>query len=313
MILTINANAGLDIVMFIDRFISGGTMRPTRVVPSVGGKGLDTAVVLRALGAPVQAVSFVAGRNGEILAELVQERGIPTDWIWLEGETRIANVIVETELRRHSHITTPGYTVTLADCRVFKERILQHAAQASWAVMSGTLPGGAPASLYGEITGLLHQAGVRVLIDCFGPPARAALEAVPDIVKMNQAEFRKTFDTQPTGWDEWVRAVREVMDCHHLQNFILTCGEEGLLAFTPQAVYQATTPRMEEVNAAGSGDAVSGTVAYRLSLGDDWEQTLYWAAAAGAAVVLTEGTAECRLEDVLSILPHTSVNELRHE
>jgi 1-phosphofructokinase family hexose kinase len=310
MILTINANAAVDIVMFIERFIPGETMRPTRVVPSVGGKGLDTAVVLQALGAPHKAVSFAAGRNGETLERLLKDRHIDADLIWLEGETRVANVIVETEFNRHSHITTPGYSVTAQDCAVFKERIQQYAAQASWAVIAGSLPGGAPTTLYAEITHLLHQAGCKVLIDCFGQVARDTLPALPDIVKMNREEFCMTFHARPQKQADWVSAVRQEMQRHRIQNFVLTCGKDGILAFTPEAVYRATTPRMLEVNAAGSGDAVSGTIPYRLSLGESWEQALRWSAAAGAAVVLTEGTAECRLADVINIYSQTTVENM---
>lgn len=307
MILTINANAAVDIVFYIDRFISGETMRPTKVVYSVGGKGLDTAVVLQALGAQHKAVSFIAGRNGETLAGLLKERGVEADLVWLDGETRVSNVIVEMGLGRHSHITTFGYTVSPPDCAVFKERIRAHAAEASWAVIAGSLPGGAPPSFYSDITRLLHQLGVKVLIDGFGQPARETLAESPEIMKMNREEFITTFNVRPQSRDDWIDAVYQEMQHHNIGSFVLTCGKDGILAFTPHAVYQAVAPEMEEVNAAGSGDAVSAALAYRLSLGETWEQALRWGAAAGAAVVLTEGTAECRLEDVLNIYPQTSV------
>ena len=74
MILTINPNAAVDMVMFIDEFRPGTSMRPNRIVLSVGGKALDSAVVLKTLGAPVQALSFVAGENGKVLARLLEER-----------------------------------------------------------------------------------------------------------------------------------------------------------------------------------------------------------------------------------------------
>jgi 1-phosphofructokinase family hexose kinase len=315
MILTINANAAVDIILFIDRFRSGEVMRPSRVVTSVGGKGLDTALVLRVLGAPVQAVSFAAGRNGERLEDLLKEKDVPVEFIWVPGETRIANVIVETDFNRHSHITTPGYTVSAQDCEAFQQLIYQHAQQASWAIIGGTLPGGAPVSLYREIIALLHQNQVRVLTDCAGQLALEVLSATPDIVKMNQKEFIQTFQNHPISQVGWIGAVREVMHRCSLRNFVLTCGREGLLAFTPQATYLASAPRQQEVNAAGSGDAVSAALAYRLSLGEPWEAALRWAVAAGAAVVLTEGTAECHMTDVQQIYPQTSVRlieEINH-
>lgn len=307
MILCINANAAIDNVLFIDRFLSGETMRPNRVVTGVGGKGLDTALVLQKLGAPVHAISFAAGYNGQMLADLLRERDVPVEFIWVPGETRVAHVIVETDFNRHSHITTSGYTVSAQDCDTFTKSICQHALQASWAIIGGTLPGGAPVSLYREIIALLHQNQVQVLIDSAGKPSLEALAATPEIVKMNQQEFSHTFQTRPISMVGWLGAVRNVMHRFYLQNFVLTCGRKGLLAFTPQATYLASAPQQQEVNAAGSGDAVSAALTYRLSLGDSWQSALHWAVAAGAAVVLTEGTAECQIADVQHIHTQTSV------
>jgi 6-phosphofructokinase 2 len=307
MILTINANAAVDNILFIDRFRSGETMRPNHVVTGVGGKGLDSALVLRALGAPVQAISFAAGHNGQILADLLKEKDVPVEFIWVPGETRVANVIVETDFNRHSHITTPGYTVSAQDCQAFKRTICQQAKQASWAIIGGTLPGGAPVSLYHEIITLLHQGQVSVLTDCAGQLSRAAKAARPEIVKMNQDEFIHTFQNRPISMVGWLGAVRDVIRRFNLHNFVLTCGRKGLLAFTPQATYLASAPQQTEVNAAGSGDAVSSALTYRLSLREPWEEALRWAVAAGAAAVLTEATAECRLGDVEQIYAESSV------
>jgi fructose-1-phosphate kinase PfkB-like protein len=112
MILTVTANAALDRVLFIDRFQPTSVMRVQQVVDSVGGKGLDASVVLQTLGAPNTAVSFMAGETGRTLEAILNRYGIHHDLVWVEGETRTANVLIETELHRHSHIITPGYSVT---------------------------------------------------------------------------------------------------------------------------------------------------------------------------------------------------------
>ena len=81
MILAINANAALDRVYFLDRLLPATHNRTQKSVLSVGGKGLDTAVVLQAIGAPCCAVSFIAGRNGQALAELLEQRRIRSELI----------------------------------------------------------------------------------------------------------------------------------------------------------------------------------------------------------------------------------------
>jgi fructose-1-phosphate kinase PfkB-like protein len=79
---------------------------------------------------------------------------------------------------------------------------------------------------------------------------------------------------------------------------------------TEEGSFLATSPPLEEVNAAGAGDGVSAALVWRLSLRDRWPEALRWAAATGAAVVLTEGTAECRPEDVQRIYANTAVREI---
>ena len=307
MILTVNPNAAVDMVMLIDEFRPGTSMRPTRIVLSVGGKALDSALVLKTLGAPVQALSFVAGENGKVLARLLEERNVPAHLIWVGGDTRHTYVIVETRFNRHSQISTSGYTVCETERVAFIEQAKRYAAGASWAVLAGSLPGGAGDLFYRQLIEVLNGQGVKTLLDAYGPPALHALGARPAVIKMNQAEFCGTFKVQVSGLNECEQACRDVMERYQIPSFVLTCGKQGILALTQEGTVHATAPIMKEVNASGSGDAVSAALAYRFSLGDTWEQALRWAAATAAAVVMTEGTAECRMDDVMDILPAVQV------
>ncbi len=67
MILAINLNAALDRVFFIDHFTPDAHIRVAKTDLCIGGKGLDTALVLQTIGAETRAISFIAGKNGEIL------------------------------------------------------------------------------------------------------------------------------------------------------------------------------------------------------------------------------------------------------
>jgi fructose-1-phosphate kinase PfkB-like protein len=51
-------------------------------------------------------------------------------------------------------------------------------------------------------------------------------------------------------------------------------------------------------------------LAWRFSEGDRWQEALKWAGAVSAAVVLTQGTAECRMEDVKDLLKQVKVNPI---
>jgi 1-phosphofructokinase family hexose kinase len=307
MFLTVTPNSSLDRVIFIDQFVPGGTARTDRVVNAVGGKGFDTSVVLRALGQPTTGLGFVAGKIGRELEEMLLVRGIQPDLLWVDGETRISYVIVETGQKRHSHITAGRYSVSLDDLDRFFTRFQQLLPHSVWAIAAGSLPAGAPPDFYARLARFARQAGVPYLVDCFGEPARLTLDVPPTVLKMNRGELNQTFGLQAKSLSEVHAAAHELFRRHRLENLVITLGTDGLLAVTAEGAFLARAPLQEEVNAAGSGDAASAAIAWQRSLGSPWPLTLQWAAAAGAAVVLTEGTAECLWQDVDRIFREVEV------
>ena len=310
MILTITANSALDKVIFIEEFKPTTVIRTKRVVESVGGKGFDASVVLQALGVDNLAIGLVAGETGHRLARLLECYGIRHDLVWAQGDTRTAHVIVETRLHRHSHITTGGYSVSPVEVQALLSRCRRHIKTAQRVVCAGSLPEGMPRDFYRIVTNLAHQAGIPTLIDCPGEPMLQTLPEKPDIVKMNRCELSQTFGVAACSLAELAAQAQQLRRREDLPALVVTCGEEGILAITGQGSYRAIAPPQEEVNAAGAGDAVSAALVWQLSLGETWQQALRWAAAASAAVVLTAGTADCRLSDVERIYTQAKVHEL---
>jgi 1-phosphofructokinase family hexose kinase len=307
MILTVTLNSALDRILFIDEFRSGATMRPHKVVEAVGGKGFDVSVVLQTLGAENIGLGVVAGLTGQQLVRLLDRYGITYDLIWVEGETRIAHVVVETKYHRHSLLTTAGLLVSPEAYQAFVERYRVQLGQTAWVIAGGTLAAGVPVSAYRQLIEMAHQAGVPILVDSSGPPIQETLVVPPTILKMNDDEFAQTFETQAKTLEELASQAKTIYERERLCALVITCGSEGILAFTSEGAYLATVPSQQAVNAAGAGDGVSAALGWRLSQGDSWPEALRWAAATGAAVVLTEGTADCHIIDIERLYPQTSV------
>jgi fructose-1-phosphate kinase PfkB-like protein len=227
--------------------------------------------------------------------------------IWVEGETRISHIIVETAHLRHSHIITSGYEIDEDDCDKFIAAFERRLPQAKWVILAGSLPPGAPRDLYAHLSRLALSAGKSVLVDCFGPSANDAIRTQPTIMKMNRREMRVTFGLPCNTLDETRHSAKALREKYQPEYFVVTCGEEGVMVVSPHGNWRAFAPRQKEVNGTGAGEAVSAVLPWRLSLGDSWPEALRWAAAAGAATVLTRGSAECRPSDVLHLLPETQV------
>jgi 1-phosphofructokinase family hexose kinase len=310
MILTVTPNSALDRVIVIDSFQPTHTMHAKKVINSVGGKGLDASVALRTLGAETTAVSFVAGITGQQLKGLLDDYTIQHDFIWVGGETRTAHVLVETKENRHSHVMTGRLEISSEDWQEFLRRIQTHLPAAAWLVSGGSLPASIPTSCYHTLTELAHEANVPVLIDASGDAMRLALSARPTVIKMNRAEYEETFGVKLLSIADIKTHAIHVSTQFKIQNLVVTWGKEGIFGFNAEGAYLAAAPPQQQINAAGAGDAASAALAWRLSLNDTWPDALRWAAAAGAAVVLTEGTADFRMDDLSKILEQVNVRKI---
>ncbi|MCC7207882.1 MAG: hexose kinase [Anaerolineae bacterium] len=310
MFLTVTGNSALDRVVFIDRFEPETVMRTNRYTTSVGGKGFDTSVVFRALGQTTMAVGLVAGLTGELLHRLLEQYGMLTDLVWTDGETRTAFVISETALGRHSHIITGALDVKPHHLDALVAKVRAHLGDARWCVAAGSLAPDMSPRFFADVAGLAHQAGVPVLVDTTGPALAEAARVRPTILKSNRAEFCSTFGVQAAARDELIAAARAMFRDNNLHNYVMTLGKDGILALAGERTYHAIAPQQQAVNAAGAGDSVSAALVWRLDQGDDWPAALQWAGAVSAAVTLTEGTADCRMEDAERIHPDVIVTEL---
>jgi 1-phosphofructokinase family hexose kinase len=307
MILTVTPNTALDRIMFIEEWESGKTQYPEPCIDAIGGKGLDVSFALKCLGKPSLAMGFIAGQVGKTLTGLLDNQQIRHRLTWVNGETRIAHVIVETKKHQHSHITTKGFTVSGKDTQKFLREFSKQIRKATWMVSAGTLSPGLETEFFRTIVDLANQHSVHSLIDSKGLPVLKVLASKPSIIKMNKSEFQGTFSVKTPTIGEITKQGRVILEKNNLPALVITCGGDGILAMLPGETLHAQSPAQVEVNAAGAGDAVSAGLVSRLAEGKSWKEALQWGSAAGAATVLTEATAECRLDDVQRIYNKTTV------
>jgi fructose-1-phosphate kinase PfkB-like protein len=76
---------------------------------------------------------------------------------------------------------------------------------------------------------------------------------------------------------------------------------------TAEASYVVHPPVVPVVNTAGAGDALDAGLMLARSRGQDWPAALALGSAAAASVVMNEGTAICRREQVEELVTQVRV------
>lgn len=312
MIVTLTANTGLDLIYFIPALEHGRTIRAREVVQSISGKPIDCSWILMEMGIPSLALGFSAGFTGEIFKQMVRERGIESDFITTEGETRRNLVLATDDGKPHTAITSSTMFVTDAHVAALRQKYIAALDDCELVVLGGTLPNGMKPEFYTDMIALARHRDIPVIFDASEPYLSAGLASRPTYVKPNRDELSQ-FIGRRVETDE---AVYEA-GCELFRRYgtipVISLGGDGGLAVLPDRAYRVAPMRVPVVNAAGAGDAVLAGLAASVVRGQPIEEGIRIGFAAATAVVTTPGTAECSLEDIeryaaqLEIMPYERV------
>jgi len=310
MYLTVCPNTALDRILFIDEWIAGNTMRTDHIIDCVGGKGLNSAVVLKHLNVNTTALGFFAGKIGKDLMNILDDYQISVKPIWVDGTTRIAHVIADKKRDIHSHVTAGRLDVKPHHRKEFVQQFDNLLEKSDYVIFGGSIPKSTAPDLYTELVAKAKKKMVPTLVDAHHETMTEAIKAKPDIVKMNWEEFGWTFNMRSTKIEELIEEAKHFYAKRDLKNLVITMSKEGILAITQEGIYLSKAPLQKPVNAAGAGDAVSSTLAVKLIEGKTWEVAMQYASAVSAAAVLTEKTGDVWMKDVDRILPHVIVEKI---
>ena len=263
------------------------------------------------MGGETIALGLVGGYTGlELEGRLVNE-GVLCDFTRIAGENRTNIILVDKKEGRQYLLNAPGPRVTPAEIGLFFEKVRSIPSDASFVVISGSVPQGVSSKIYAQIITTLKARGIRrIALDADGELLREGCKAGPYLIKPNLYEFRRLTGTEVKDMEGAMEEARKVMAEWGIEVVLVSMGPKGLLGVKGEEAYHARPPALEVVSAVGAGDATVAGFVRGLTQGLPFPEALRLATAAGAAVVLTPGTELCHLEDVEEILPKVELRRL---
>ncbi|MET9967468.1 1-phosphofructokinase family hexose kinase [Streptomyces sp. NPDC006356] len=287
MILTVTLNTALDITYRVPALRPHASHRVSEVTERPGGKGLNVARVLAALGHQVTVTGFAGGATGRVVQErLTTAPGVVDALVPVAGATRRTIAVVDEHSGDTTQLNEPGPTVTPTEWSAFREAYEALLASASAVALCGSLPPGVPVGAYAGLVRAAKAAEVPVLLDTSGEALRRGVAARPDLIKPNADELAEL-----TGSHEPLRATQDARR-RGARAVIASLGEAGLLAVTPEGRWRATPPSRLHGNPAGAGDAAVAGLLSGLVEHLPWPDRLARAAALSAASVVAPVAGE---------------------
>jgi len=296
MIVCLAANPSIDKLFEIDRLVKGDIHRPEGFAQTAGGKGLNVARAVHALGADVTAVALLRGHAGRWLADQLEAEGVPGAHVWTHGESRSSLSVADRETGSLTEFYEHGSVMPSAAWTELMHTVASLMPAARWLTISGSMPRGAPDEGYRDLVSEARAAGVRVAVDAEGVRLGLALQAHPDVVKVNQAEARDLLGVPTARREEALAAAQKLRDLAGGDDHagLITRGSEGVVLAAPDGTLYEGMLYVRGRYPVGSGDAFLAGLITALDRSAAWDEAL--ALALGAATANAELPGAGKLE-----------------
>lgn len=308
MILTVTLNPSFDrTIDLAEPLRRGQVQRAFRSSQEPGGKGVNVARALHAAGCATLAI--LPGDPGDPLIVALGAAGIPAESIPVRARIRSNTTVTEPD-GTTTKLNEPGEPIGAEALAELTELVARRSAEASWVVLAGSLPPGAPDDFYAHLVAAIRQRAVRenraapsIAVDTSGAPLSALIasgESV-ELIKPNAEELLDLAASlgapgthlQPHDFeadDEAVSSVASGLLSPSLGAVLVTLGSRGALLVTPDEVLTARAPVIVARSTVGAGDCSLAGYLLATTQGAENAGRLAQAVAHGAAAASLPGS-----------------------
>ncbi len=266
MIITVTLNAAIDKSLSVPNFRLGRRHRTVEQRTMAGGKGVNIARTLKALGQPVIATGFAGGVTGTHIVEQLTDEAILNDFVRIREESRTNTSVLDPTSGEQTEINERGPSVSEREVELFADKLSYLARGAAIVVFAGSLPRGVDPEIYASLIRELARMEVTTVIDTDGEPLHHAVRAEPDVVSPNLLEAEELVGHEFASEQERSLAVREIAALGPREAIMTLpdgCFAQVLIDGRP-CLKRARIQPHEPIAKRGSGDAfLAGYVAAR--------------------------------------------------
>ena len=272
MIYTCTMNLAIDLYIKTLQMKASEVNRTEEAVYMPNGKGVNVSFILKELGIDSVATGFKAGFTGEFIESELHKAGIKTDFVSVNGITRInvfANVVANNE---EFKLVNQGPTVTEKE-ELQLLAIIDTLSSEDMLFVSGSHPSGISKSTYEKIAKSSQQKGFKLILD-------TSASFVPSWFGLKNLSL------------EQIKKYGNKLLQQGAKNVLVSLGEKGAILITPTENIHVSAPKGHVVNTACAGDTLLATFVGCQIQGISKEDSLIKAVAAGTSTAFRPGLTD---------------------
>ncbi|MCL1631471.1 1-phosphofructokinase [Sporolactobacillus sp. CPB3-1] len=299
MIYTCTMNPAIDLFTEFEHFEPHVVNRSVFEDYQANGKTINISFMLKKMGIENCATGFLGGFTGKYIEDELRRAGIDTDFVHIDGITRINTFIKAGEKEYKAVNRGPVIDEKAQDALIAKISGLE---PEDLLFVSGSLPRGVNGTILKRISELSVKKGFRLVLDVSAKTLLDCLSDHPFLIKPSDEELAAWLDEDPTVFEDDVRLIDAAVQLLNkgAERVLVSRGEKGTMYLDRDRVLQTTAPRGEVVNTACAGDTLLGTFVGSLLQQKSIEDALIFATAAGSSTAFTAGLSD--LKDVPELM-----------
>ncbi len=309
-ILTVTPNPAVDVSTQTQTVTPEHKLRCADVRRDPGGGGVNVARVLTRLGARCRALYPAGPVLGRLLRKLLDDEGVASIAIDVQGETRESFTVLESDSGREFRFVLPGPHLEHDEWQACIDGVAAGSDAPGWVVGSGSLPSGVPEDFFARLAHAARARGARMVVDTSGAPLRAALDEGVWLAKPNLRELRELTGQPLVAEEDWIGAARSLVQARKAEVVALSLGHRGALLVADRAAFRAPSLEAQIASTVGAGDSFVATMVWKLAAGAALEDALRYGIAGGTAALLAPGTSLALPSDVERLAPQVDVRRL---
>ncbi|MBC8104432.1 MAG: 1-phosphofructokinase family hexose kinase [Cytophagales bacterium] len=313
MILCIGLSPAVQRTLLFDGFALGQVNRARETLITASGKAVNVARVLLQLDGSPHLVQLIGGDSGRFVTASLDAMGLGHTSVRVHNDapTRTC-VTLLSDRDGPTEIVEEVRPVNSDDIHALRAAARPLIPHARALCLSGSFPEGVPAPFYADLIREANHLGVVTIVDAQNAPLKEALAARPFLVKPNLEEalgtlgLSRTDDAEADG----VRAVTALREAG-AEWALVSLGRTGSLLGGEDRFWKVESPKVEAVNAIGSGDSLTaGLVFAHIRRSKPIPEAVVFGTACAAANCLSLTSGVVNPEDVRRLLPQVKISEI---
>lgn len=307
MVLTVTLNPLLEKKLYFHSINSKN--RAYKEEYLAGGKGINVSRQLNLLGIQNHALTFLGGANGKRLRSIIESENISFSIVSSKSETREAVLIFDEENQKLQTFFGINSEISDNEINQFLDKLEKSIVNSSIVVFSGSVPNKECSIIIEKGIELCHKHDKISILDTYGDNLNNLLKLGPTVVHNNLNELKSSLSINLNNEENIVELLKQLYD-YGIKLAFLTSGEKDIYAAKSDFHYKISTPKINEKDSTGSGDAFVSGIIYGLENSLVFSDFVKLAAALGAENAQSWETCRVSLKNAQDLLEQIKIFEI---